>query len=270
MKNYTFLILIIGSILFVSCKATKTINKAISSKQEVLIKTKLIEDSINNVRENINEFKSHYIDFSTFSAKIKVESAGAAGKNPDITAVVRIIKDSVIWMSLSATFLNVEVYRVLITKDSVILINKQDKEVTLRSLDYLQEVTQIPFDFNTLQNVIIGNPIFIGDSINSFNKKDNLMFFSTADDFFKNLLTITSNDKLLVRSKMDDIDVNRSRTADIIYDGYVNSNGKYFSTGRHISISEKNKLDIKLDFKQYDFNNNVSVLFNVPKSYKRK
>ncbi len=65
-------------------------------------------------------------------------------------------------MSLSATFLNIEVYRVLIMKDSVILLNKQQKEVQFRSLDYLQEVIQIPFDYKTIEDLLIGNPVFVG------------------------------------------------------------------------------------------------------------
>ena len=32
---------------------------------------------------------------------------------------------------------------------------------------------------------------------------------------------------------------------------------------------KKKKLDIKLDFKQYDFNEKLSLSFNVPKNYER-
>ena len=58
----------------------------------------------------------------------------------------------------------------LIKKDSVILMNTRDKEVQYRSLDYLQEVTQIPFDFNTLQDLLIGNPIFFSDNSISYRR----------------------------------------------------------------------------------------------------
>jgi hypothetical protein len=158
----------------------------------------------------------------------------------------------------------------LITNDSVILINKQDKEVKFRSLDYLQELTQIPFDFKTLQDIIIGNPVFISDSVNAFREKDGYVFLTTIDEYFKNLLTISNSNHLMLHSKMDDVDVTRSRTADILYDGYEFANGFNFSKERQIVASEKNRLDIKLSFKQYEFNKELSVAFNVPKSYKRK
>lgn len=271
MKKTTILIFILAAVVFTSCRSTKKINKAIEPKELITdLVNKDAEDSINKVRQILTDFKSQKVEFTTFSAKIKVESTGANGKNPDISAVVKIIKDSAIWMSLSATFLNVEVYRVLIKKDSVILINKQEKEVQFRSLDYLQEVTQIPFDFKTLQDLIIGNPVFIGDTVISFRKLNNTILLSTIDPYFKNLLTISEDNKIMFHSKMDDIDVGRSRTADITYNGYENNSGFNFSTDREISASEKNKIDIKLNYKQYEFNKEVSIVFNIPKNYKLK
>ncbi len=271
MKKIITAIFVLTAFTFISCRSTRKINKAIEPKElTASLINKDIEDSIRRVKETLDQFKSQKIDFKTFSAKIKVESSGSKGKNPDITAVIKIVKDSAIWMSLSATFLNVEVYRVLIKKDSVILINKQEKEVQYRSLDYLQEVTQIPFDYKTLQDLIIGNPIFIGDSVISFRKAENNILISTIDQYFKNLITLTSDTKIMLHSKMDDIELGRSRTADIIYDGYENNNGINFSTNREISASEKTKIEVKLNYKQYEFNKELSIVFNVPKNYKRK
>ena len=267
-KNLALLLLIF--FLF-SCRSTQNINKAIAPKESaIVLPNKDHDDSVKMVKDNYSQFKQRQIDFKTFNAKIKVESSGNNGKNPDLTAVVKIFKDSAIWISLSASLLNVEVYRVLITKDSVILLDKREKEVSYRSLDYLQDVTQIPFDFTTLQNLIIGNPIFVSDSIIAFRKNNNNLLISTIDAYFKNLLTISGESKLLLHSKMDDIDLGRSRTADITYDGYQSSDGYLFSTDRTISVSEKTKLDISLNFKQFEFNKELSVVFNVPKNYKLK
>ena len=270
MKNIFIAIGIITALTLLSCRTTKHLNKAISAKDKISQEKQSIEDSIKSLTETFTQFKSHHIDFKTFSAKIKVESSDSKGKNPDITGVVRIIKDSAIWMSLTATFLNIEVYRVLITKNNIILINKQDKEVKYRSLDYLQEVTQIPFDYNTLQDLIIGNPIFYSDSVNSYRKKEEYILLSTVDPFFKNLFTLSNDNKIMLHSKMDDVDVARSRTADITYSDYENKNGIFFSTSRQILASEKNKIDIRLTYKQYEFNKELSVALTIPKNYKRK
>jgi hypothetical protein len=259
-------------ILFIlsACHTSQKLNKAIEPKETTTVINKDVEDSIRMVNATFEEFKSHIIDFKTFSAKIKVESYGNNGKNPDITAVIKMVKDSAIWMSLSATLLNVELYRVLITSDSVILLNKQQKEVQFRSLDYLQDVTQIPFDFKTLQDLIIGNPIFLGDSVISYRKINDQILISTIDQYFKNLITITSDKRKMLHSKMDDIDMNRSRTADITYGDYEENGINLFSKNREIVASEKNKINLILNFKQYEFNKELSLIFNIPRNYIHK
>ncbi len=270
MKPSIFFLLVL-TLMMGACKTTQKINQAIEPKTiPPATINKDAEDSIRKIKEAFHTFTSHQIDFKTFSAKIKVESVGGNGKIPDLTVVLRMVKDSAIWMSLSATILNVEVYRVFITKDSVILLNKQDKEVQYRSISFLQEVVQIPFDFNTLQNLIIGNPIFMSDSIISYRKVNNSTLLTTIDSSFKNLMTLSEDNSTLYHSKLDDIDVQRSRTADITYDAYDVSSGYNFSTAREITASEKNKLNIRLNFKQYEFNKEVSMVFNIPRNYLRK
>ena len=258
-------------LLFMACRTSKDINKAIQPKEVVQpAPNKDEEDSIKMVRADLDAFKKNNIDFKTFQAKIKVESSGAQGRNQDLTAVVRIVKDSAIWISLSASILNVEVYRVLITPDSVILLNKQEKEVLFRSLDYLQEVTQIPFDYKTLQDFFIGNPIFMGDSIISYRKIEGNILISTITKEFKNLFTMQSSDHLITHLKLDDIDKTKSRTADITFDGYQLFDAILFSTIRQVSVSEKKKLDINLLYKQVEFNKELSVHLTIPKNYLRK
>jgi hypothetical protein len=159
---------------------------------------------------------------------------------------------------------------VLITPDSVILLNKQEKEVLFRSLDYLQEVTQIPFDYKTLQDFFIGNPIFMGDSITSYRKIEGHILISTITKEFKNLFTIQSSDHLITHLKLDDIDKTKSRTADITFEDYQPVDAIIFSSIRHISVSEKKKLDIHLQYKQVEFNKELSVHLSIPKNYLRK
>ena len=265
-----FLFILIFSVA--SCKTVKQINKAIAPKDTttVVIIDQSKVDSILMIKQTIDNLNKNYIDYKTFNAKIKVEYQDSKGKQPDVTAIVRIIKDSAIWISLTASFLNIEIYRVLITKDSVILLNKQDKEVQYRSLDYLQEVTEIPFDYKTLQDLLIGNPVFVDSNIVYYKKTDEQILFSMVGKYFKHLLTLSSDNYYLTHSKLDDVDINRSRTADLTYADYENKSGFNFSTYREITVSEKNKLDIRLNYKQYEFNKELSVSFNIPKNYTKK
>ncbi len=270
MKN-TCLFLFAVIIGMTSCRISKKINKAINTPATT-VSTVLPEkiDSSVIYHQQLLRIKSNIIKPQTFSAKIKVETNDDNGKNPDITANVRMIKDSAIWISLSATILGVEIYRTLITPDSIIILDKQKKRYMMRSLDYLQEVAQIPIDFGNMQDILLGNPIFLGDSVQSFRSTGNKMMLSTVGNLFKNLLTIHMPDGTLEHSKLDDVDLFRNRTANISYSGYEMRDNIIFSTEREISLAEKNKIDIKLSFRQFDFNKELSVNFQIPKNYKQK
>jgi len=270
--SWVFITVIGFAVLFSSCKSTKTINAAIAKKDTsaVVIKETSNEDSLNIIREAVATIHKKHTDFKTFSAKIKVDYEDSKGKQPGITAFVRMVKDSIIWISGYATVFNIEAFRTKITPDSVIVIDKINKEVQRRSIDYLQEVTQIPFDFSTLQDLLIGNPIFLTDSVVSYKETDAQILLATLDVNFKHLLTITKPQNNITHSKLDDLDITRNRTADITYADFEETNGRVFSKEREITVSEKNKLDIQLKYKQYEFDKEVQVNFNIPKNYKSR
>ncbi len=269
----SFLISMLGFIIALSsCKSTKKIQAAITKKDttSVHITNLSAEDSTAIFKKEIALIQSKKIDIKTFNSKIKVEYQDSKGKQPGITAYVRIIKDSVIWISGYATVFNIEAFRALITKDSVIVIDKINKEVQYRSIEYLQELVQIPFDFTTFQDLILGNPIFFNDSVVSYRETESKILVATVGKYFKHLLTISKATQNIIHTKLDDIDINQNRTADITYDEYENNMGLNFSTYREITVSEKNKLDIQLKYKQYEFNKELQLNFTIPKNFKRR
>ena len=273
MKN----IFIFATTLFIfnsliSCRSTKKLQSAISKKDTAIIiaTPPSANDSSREIQAILENIQKNHIDFNTFSAKIKVDYSDNRGKQPDVNAFVRIKKDSLIWISINATFLNIEAFRILISKDSIWILNKLEKQAEAHSLDYLEGVAKIPLDFKTLQDLIIGNPIFLGKTIVAYRKTENRVLISTIDKNFKNLLTLSTNNNLVERSKLDDLDIAFNRTGDLTYYDYENKSGVFFSTFREITVAEKTKVDIILDFKQYDFNKELSFPFSIPKNYKRK
>jgi len=178
-------------------------------------------------------------------------------------------KDTAIWLSVNAV-LGIEAMRALITRDSVKLLDKLNKTYTARSVDYLQEVTALPLDLTTLQNLIIGNPVFLDSNVVSYKQSPGTISILMIGQLFKNLISLSAGDRTLQHTKLDDVNPARSRTADLSYSDYENKKGVPFSTKRAISISEKKKLDIRLDFKQYDFNQPVSFPFSIPKNFERR
>ncbi len=190
------------------------------------------------------------------------------GKKYDVNAHVRMYYDSVIWISVTGA-LGIEGIRAYITHDSVKLIDKQNKVYTAKSVSYLQEITALPLDLISLQDLILGNPIFLDSNITSFNRTADAISFLCNGAFFKNLYTVDINNKLAISCKLDDVSDLRNRTCFLSYKDYENKKGINFSVNRVINVAEKKTLDIELEFKQYNFNETLSFPFNVPKNYKR-
>lgn len=253
----------------VSCRSTKKIGTAIAKKDtlQAAAVSDARRDSLAFIQNTLQGLAANQIDYTTFSAKVNIDYRDAADKNYNVNATVRMYKDSAIWISANA-ILGIEAIRALITKDSVKIIDKLNKTYTARRVDYLQEVTALPLNLTTIQNLLLGNPVFLdSNNVVSYTRSDNAIALLSLGQWFKNLLTVGESDKLLQRSKLDDLDRSRSRTADLTYSDYENKKGFPFATKRRILISEKKKLDIKLDFKQYDRNGEVSFPFSIPKNY---
>lgn len=274
MKNFIRIVFVFTIVWAASCKSAKKIQTATKTKTDttqMIIVDNSHADSIAVIHDLMKKLNSNRItDFKTFSAKIKVNYRDKEGEQPELTVFIRMQKDSIIWVSVNATIFSYEALRVLITPDSVRVLNKKDKIVQLRSVSYLKEITDLPFDFKTLQDLLIGNPIYLDSNVVSYKKNDQAITLMNIGPLFKNLLSITNGDFLLQHSKLDDADPLRNRTADLTYGGYQNTNGVKFATERRVSVSEKGKLDIDMNFKQYGFNEILSYPFSIPKNFKRQ
>ena len=272
MKIASFLFLVMA--IAFSCRPVRkveTIKAAFSKKdtvQTIVIKETPKVDTQALINDMLDKVNKNKINFSSFSAKIKLNYEGQETSQNAI-AYLKMKKDSVIIIQLVGP-LGIVGLQAEITKDSVIVVNKIDKYVQKRSIGYITEVTQIPFDFSTLQDLIVGNPIFLSNNVVSYKASGNQLLVLMVGGFFKNLITLDNKDYKPLHSKLDDADVQRNRTCDITYSNYEMKDGVQFATYRSVSVSEKNKLDVYLDFKQYSFNEPLNFSFSIPKNYKRK
>ena len=260
-------------IFFFLFRSTRNIQTSIAKKDTAstvnnLPSGDLRADTIAFVREQYTGLQQGRITFTTFSAKIDVDYRDKDDKKFDVNAHLRMHRDSIIWVSVTA-ILGIEGLRACITKDSVRILDKQNKTYIARSVSYLQEMTALPLDLYSLQDLLIGNPVFLDSNIVSYSKTQNSTSLLSIGEFFKNLLTISEPGKQLQSSKLDDLDELRNRTCHLTYSDYESKKGPQFATKRTINVSEKDKLDIRLDFKQYDFNETLTFPFSIPKNYKR-
>ena len=275
MKNLAGILIAFAAVAaFTSCRSTKKLQTVISKRDtlQVPVVNPNVDrkaDSIRILKEIYAAVESNRIDFKTFSAKVKVDFEGKDGKKNDFNANIRVIKDSVIWISINA-LLGIEAFRVLITPDSVKVMNRLDKIVQLRSVSYLQEVARIPFSFKELQELLIGNPIYLDSNMLSYRREPSGITVVSVGNLFKHFLTVGTNGYLPIQSKLDDVNPARTRTCYIGYGDYQNKNNKRFSAFRKITVVESSKLDIEMQFKQIDFNVDLNMPFTIPRNYKRE
>ncbi|GAB4092723.1 DUF4292 domain-containing protein [Flaviaesturariibacter terrae] len=269
MKKLILIVLIAA--VAASCRSTKKIGAALAKKdstQMLPAKSNGHDDTLAFIRRTLDAVRAHHIDYNTFTAKINIDYKDATNKNQNLNVNVRIYRDSAIWISATG-FMGIEGMRALISKDSVKILNKLDKVYTARSMAYLQEVTDMPLDLGTMQDLIVGNPIFF-DSVSTYARSSGTLTLLSVGTWFKHLLALNEGDLTVSRSKIDDLDQALNRTADITYTDYQEKGGVQFATKRQIILSGAKKLSVKMDFRQYAFNEEVSFPFSIPKNYKRQ
>jgi hypothetical protein len=253
-----------------ACRSTKNIQKAIEKKDTTATVNTVHVPNHDDTLKLIETLFQKYtpIEYNTFSAKIKVDYFNSKGKQPNFVANVRMKKDSVIWISIGND-LGIEGFRVLINQDSIRVMDKLANTYQVKPLTSLQDIAQIPFSFNDIQELLVGNPVFFNkDSVIAYNNSEKGYSILSSGDVFKNLLSFSSG-YFFEKSKLDDIDIFRNRTADLSYFEYETKTGITFSTYRELFLSQKTKLDVQLKFKDYKFNEQLSFPFTIPKKFKR-
>jgi len=281
LQGITLIIVLTGMIGSIGgCRSAKKIQKVIAVQHKDTVKATVVviadsmktdprADSALFISQTLLKLEGNQIDFKTFSGKVKVNYEGGEGGN-EFTAFVHIMKDSLIWIKVNA-LLGIEAFRMLITRDSVKILDRFKKIARLRSVSFLQQEIHLPVDFRTLQDLLIGNPIFLDTSNILFYKKEQAgLSLMCIGSLFKNYITLNPGDNTLKHSKLDDTDPMRARTCDLTYGDYDQKDNIRFSTYRKISVAEKSKLDIELNYNQYNFNEPLSFSFTIPKNYKRK
>lgn len=208
------------------------------------------------------------VDFETFSAKAKVEYRDSAGKQPDATAHIRMKKDAYIWISITATFLNVEAARIWITPDSIVVVNKLYKYVMERPLNFVEQRFGLPMDFADIQKLVLGKIVLTDDQVDSVGVSENFLHIVSENPVIRNNIYFTLEHSLLTKQTLSVRGPSGLFEANILYENYSKNNDGYFSTSRDVTVPVL-QLHLKTDIKQYEFNKELSVPFTKPDSYER-
>ncbi len=207
--------------------------------------------------------------FSTFSGKAKMSYEGR-GLQHDFAAVFRIKKDEVIWASVSALGGIVQVARLMITPDTLQLINYLDKEVTVMRLTDAVGILPVPADFTTLQNLIIGGVLRSEGNVTSALASSELLSLHLEEADFLQEISFTPKDTTIATLQMRAVQPG-GPSGTIRFSNYQSASGRIFSSNRVVQVmssGEQHRLD--MHFNKAEFDVPVDFPFSVPRNYKRK
>ena len=271
-KNSLYLILILLSVACANVKKVQVIQDALAVKvlpDAAALAEKARLDSVLMVKGIVNNIANTKIRFKTMNAKLKMDYETSKDKDSYI-ANLSILKDSGMYITIRGA-MGVIGLKAFINKDSIFLTFPLSKKTERHPLSYLQEVIKIPLNYQTIEDLVIGNPIFM-DSIDivSYKVINERLQVSLVGKLFKNLIILSEDNTKLVQLKLDDVDAAKHRTCDINYSQHTLLNNIQFPLFRTISINAQTKLDIGMEIKEFNFDEPLKYTFSVPKIGRRK
>lgn len=127
----------------------------------------------------VNELMEKEFKFNTLSGKADVSFDN--GKKTSFKAHLRIRKDSAIWVSITP-LLGIEMARILITKDTIMLMNRNKSEYFISDFDYINKLLGADLDYQMLEDLLVGNSMEFEENekiISSIDRKKDAYYLST-------------------------------------------------------------------------------------------
>jgi hypothetical protein len=103
------------------------------------------------------KLKANELNYNGFTAKFSAEYKNK-GKETSFNGQIRIQKDSLIWLSFSPG-LGIEVFRIVITQDSVMFINRMNKTYFMGDYAFVNKFLNTNIDYDILQSFLTGNDL---------------------------------------------------------------------------------------------------------------
>jgi hypothetical protein len=250
MNKSTFILFVVIALVSLSaCKSTKKISTSNGTVTATTVFEQLVKQQTN----------ANWLD-----AQLKITYKDAS-MTQTANANVRMKKDSVVWISVKK--LGFEIVRAQVTKDSVYFLDRFNQNYGVKDLEFLSKMYNLPASLETLQALLLGNPIFFSSSnwqLESLDQQHHLFARSDKNsDFWIN----KSNGQLQAMALQDG-----TNKLDLKLENYqLNEANQYFSYIRKIDVtsSEAENLNLVLEFTKVELNQPKTIRFEIPNNYTR-
>ena len=251
-SNSILSILLVSALL--GCKAKKDLIKPeVASKVVDFNKAKILTAIRNNVSK-----------YSTLSIRAKADLKIDNSDN-EVTMNIRINHGKAIWVSVTA-IAGLEVARTLITPDSVKIINRLESTYLQKQFDYLYKFSNKQINFNTLEDILAGNPVkeTVTENSNLSIQVNQSVLSGMLGSLAYNLV-FTGKHQLIQTSLKDDA---ASQFLVVDYDHLLEVQDQVFPHTVNIrSQADRKNIVINLKYSRLEINETLNMPFSVPKRF---
>ncbi len=272
MRRLFYYFLVTFSISFLSCRTTK---KIVDSPSSVKLKGEEVIQVFDSVRAK--EFFFKYL-----SAKAEVSYTDKSGETNSFDINLRVNRDSAIWISITP-LLGIEMARVLINHDSIIVLDRLHKEVIKRDFQYFEDLWKTNVNYDMIQSVIVGNyfQYLEKEKLRSVYEEDPFVILSTLNkrqarraaeekDPSKPLVQdfwIDGNYRIAKSRITDD---KKDRWVEATYRDFIDVNGYLFPSKLVVTIASSSPTIINVDYKKAVNADSLQMPFTIPEKYEVK
>ena len=139
-----------------------------------------------NKEERIEAIQNQSVSFNTLSSSLRFSyKSKKKNNNASANALLRIVKDRIIQLSVRIPLLGTEIARISIMPDQIIIIDRMNKRYVSEPVQKLKETVSFDFDFYGLQ-ALFTNQLFIAGK-SSVSPADYKTFRRSDDKFYSKL-----------------------------------------------------------------------------------
>jgi len=271
MKKNSLIILAFFVFVLPACKHSKKITST-PTKQDTISTTKTQTSIPEKITPKIdaNAFalmkfvKANELPFNELSAKMKTKISSSS-INQSFTTNIRWKKGEKIWLSMS--IIGIEGARVLITKDSIKIMDKLNSRYILKPLPYIKQKALVDLSFEDIENLFLGQLIFVdAEKTKYVNNATNKTLNSDAVRFLTNVLFNKSTkniDNIFVTDKQ------KNQTLESMYSNYQTQLGKPFAMDRELIMKNtKETFELSFKFQSIEAKQNLEYPFSINPKYK--
>lgn len=245
------IILFLGGLIITSCASKKKIPAAKGT------------ESVHNV----DGYTINNLDFHFFNGRAKTK-AKFGNQEQDVTLNIRIARDKAIWISVTATVFNYEAARVLITPDSIKIMNKMQSELIAKPFSYVYRYTGEGVNFSTLQDLLLANvskELLRTDQLTVASAVDEVQLVGIKDDLsFQYSLNIENRPRVFRLNK-----IGSQENLEAYYSSFNKVTGYNFPQNQSIKLNTSEiSVDAVLNYNKVEFNQSAEMPFTVPARYK--